>query len=721
MNRIPVAGKRALACAIAAILLAGAAPALADDDTADTDSARGAPVTLDQVVVTAERRATDLQKTPLAVGVIGGERLDRDSVRSLTDIRPGTVAGLDFPNQAGPNMGYRAIRGIGTGAPTTNAAVALYADDVFLPRIINGGIFGLPDVERIEVLRGPQGTLYGQSSSAGAIRIISITPDDAARAWASAGFGSHGTLELKGLVSGAIRPGLLYGSFAYAQRENDGTVWNATLGKDVNRVDTRQARAKFRLTPNDATEITLSIDVLDDATDNYAWTRANAEGWEPRVTYENKELLQGNTAAGFALNVASRLTEALEFKSITAWRQWEIAPNVWSYDGVPDYRYGWELDLDGHQFSQELQLNGSYDRLDFTAGVIGFVERLDVDRPAWTNRVYAGIASQTDVKSYAAYGQLRYAFTPRFGLTAGARFGRQSDAFDWVRYSTDSELERLEILDRLEDLEQRTSSFTPKVGVDFQWTPDTFVYFNIAKGEKSGGYNPVSGARAVAAIPVRPEEVTSYEFGLKNTALAGRLNTNLALFYNDFEDYQAGVANPVVDGQVVNGSVQVNAAEATLYGAEVEASFRATGNLLVHGSVTYVDSEFDEFLNPTGAPNSDFKGRPLPVPEWLAGLGIDYQVPLAIPGYLSLNATVSYRSEVPQLNAERTVYPERTLVDAGVTYQFAEGTWSVSAGVRNLLDETYAQQIQLVPAYDIVGHIYNDPRTWLITLRKDFR
>lgn len=719
MNRLTNPGPHALATAIAAALLAGSFSAVAGNE-AESDT-QSTPVTLDQIVVTSERRSSNLQQTPLAVGVVGGEDLERNNIRSLKDIRPGTVAGLDLPNQAGPNMGYRAIRGIGTGAPTTSAAVALYADDVFLPRIINGGIFGLPDVERIEVLRGPQGTLYGQNSSAGAIRIISITPDDNARAWGSVGLGSHGTFELKGLVSGAIQPGLLYGSFAYAQRENDGTVWNGTLNRDVNRIDTKQARAKFRLTPNDDTEITLSIDALDDASDNYAWTRVNAEGWQPRVTYENKELAQGNTAAGIALTVNSRLTDGLEFRSITAWRQWEIGPNVWSYDGIPDYRYGWELHLDGHQFSQELQVNGSYDRVDFTTGIIGFVEHLDVDRPAWTNRVYAGISSETDVKSYAAYGQLRYAFTPRFGLTAGARFGRQTDDFNWLRYTSNTDLEQVDVIARLENLNQRTSSFTPKIGVDFQWTPNTFVYFNIASGEKSGGYNPVSGAVAVASIPVRPEEVTSYEFGLKNTALSGRLNTNLAVFYNDFEDYQAGVANPVIDGQVINGSVQVNAAEATLYGAEIEASFRATGNLLIRGSVTYVDSEFDDFLNPTGAANSDFKGRPLPVPEWLAGINLDYQVPLPIPGYLSLNAGVSYRGEVPQLNAQRTVFPERTLVDAGVTYQFEEGSWSVSAGVKNLLDETYAQQIQLVPAYDIVAHIYNDPRTWVISLRKDFR
>ncbi|QLF93972.1 TonB-dependent receptor [Pseudomonas sp. ABC1] len=704
-----------------ALLVGASTPSMALQAEEQEPQARKDP-RLPDVIVTAERRETSLQQTPVAVGVLDAAALERKNSRGLQDLAAGAVAGLDAPGTTSSSMGYRSIRGIGSGSmPGHNSSVALYLDDVYIPRVINSGVFGLPDIERIEVLRGPQGTLYGQNSSAGAIKVISATPTDEYRASLSLGAGNHGSREAKAFITGAINPGLLYGSFAYTKRENDGTVRNRTLNKDVNRINTEQARAKLRLTPNDTTDIVLTGDALKDTSDNYALSRANAAGYplSERVTYEDKQLKAKNVNAGLSLKVATQLNDELEFKSITAWRRFKTDPDVWSYDGIPDRRFGWEFHLDQRQVSQEFQLNGQHGALSYTTGVIGFQERLKVNRPNWTFNAYNGITSDTDVQSLGVYGQAHYQLTERLGATAGLRFNKQKDEYDWTSYASNAALENLGTTGRLDGLTHKTDAWTPRLGLDYRINDNLFTYLSFAKGEKAGGHNVVSGSIAVAGLPIEPEQVTAYEWGLKSTALDGRLQSNLALFYNDFDDYQSGVSSPIVNGQVINGSVVVNAASAVLYGAELEVTARVTDDLKVNFNTTYVESEFKDFLNPTGNANTDYTGNSLPGPRWLAGAGFTWNLPFAIPGSAELYGDVSYRSREVQLTREAEV-PSRTLVNLGGTWYLPGDQWSLSLNVRNLLDKTYVTSSTWFAPFNILGETYNDPRTVLFSVKRDF-
>lgn len=705
----------ALLCGVNLSLAAFAGNSYAEEASASEESR------LPDVTVTAERRETSLQKTPVAVGVIGGGDLDKKNAKGLHDLAAGAVAGLDVPGTTAPSMGYRSIRGIGTGVPGQNSAVALYIDDVYIPRIINSGIFGLPDIEQIEVLRGPQGTLYGQNSSAGAIKVISATPTDEYHASLSVGAGNYGARESKGLISGALNPGVLYGSFAYTKRENDGTGRNKTLNKDVNRIDTEQARAKLRLLFNESTDAVLSIDGLKDTSDNYAQTRVNVPNWQRRVTYENKTLDTRNEGGGVSLKLTSQLNDQLQFKSITAWRGFKTDPNVWSYDGIPDRKYGWQFNLKQHQTSQEFQLNGDTGALSYTTGVIGFVENVKVNRPNWTNNVYNGITSETDVQTLGVYGQAHYKLTDKLGVTAGVRYNKQEDDYSWTGYRSNAALENVETTARLDGLGHDTQSWTPKLGIDYQLTDNLFSYLSYAKGEKAGGYNVVAGSAAVAGVPVEPEKVTSYELGLKDTSFDGRLQTNIAIFYNDFDDYQASISSPVVNGQVINGAVFVNAAKAVLYGAEFEVSARPTRALQLRFNATYIESEFKDFLNPTGSASSDYTGRSVPGPHWLAGAGISYRPEIAsLPGDIELFGDVSYRSKEAQLNTYPKPLPSRTLVNLGTVYTLPGDHWSVSLNVQNALNKTYPISRTYSSAFNILGETYNDPRTFLVSVKRDF-
>jgi iron complex outermembrane receptor protein len=264
------------------------------DETAATDmsavDSASASDAIPEVIVTAERRETSLEKTPVSVGVIGGVQVNEERYNQLSDLSS-SVASLQVPAASTPSLSYLFIRGIGTVSPTYDGAVGIYVDDVYQARIINSGIFGLPDIEQIEVLRGPQGTLYGQNTSAGAIKIISKTPGDDVQAYAQASGGDYGQVDSRIYVSGPLIPGVLAAGLAISHVENHGFTYDADTDREVNATHTDQARAKLHLTPGiEGLSATLSFYVLGDRSDNAYESPLNVPHPDPRVTYENLNL-----------------------------------------------------------------------------------------------------------------------------------------------------------------------------------------------------------------------------------------------------------------------------------------------------------------------------------------------------------------------------------------------------------------------------------------------
>jgi len=239
---------RYIRTATAAVAMAGAltaAPAIRAEVAAA--STKGVVDEIGEVFVTAERFAAPLEKTPVSVGVISDADLAGKGVKNLWDTN-GSVAGLYLPSYPS-NMQYVSIRGIGTADPGTFSAVGYYLDDVYLGRTFGRGPIDLPDVERIEVLRGPQGTLYGQNTSGGAIKVISRDPTDHPVAWASASVGDYGATEAHGYFNDGVVADLLNASLAYSHRQNGGDTLNAYRGAEVDRLFIDQIRAKLRFTP----------------------------------------------------------------------------------------------------------------------------------------------------------------------------------------------------------------------------------------------------------------------------------------------------------------------------------------------------------------------------------------------------------------------------------------------------------------------------------------
>ncbi len=679
--------------------------------------------TLPQVTVTAERRATKLQDTPVSVGVINGTTLRQNNNPSNRDLSA-TVAGLTAPGafQGNGGGGPIYIRGIGTSSPTYSSAVPIYIDDVYIARQLGDGIYlGMPDVQRVEVLRGPQGTLYGENSSAGAIKFVTVDPTDNT-AWIQGTGGSHDGWGTKGYVSRVIAPDLLYASFAFNHYQDLGEVYDPVRHQDVGASNVSQFRAKVRLTPTHDFDAVFSIDGTHVGGDTNTPIALNHLGSSPRTTFENTDPSVDRNIGGLSLRLTKIIDEHLTLKSITAYRQIRDDRNPTLLDGLPTDTFGFLINQHEHETTQEFQLLGDYGRFKFTTGIIGLREGFNTNRPAWTNGAYTGINSTVNNTSLAAYFQGTYQITDRLGATAGLRLNRDWQVFNEIGYKSNSSQAQLATTFSTGDLTQDVNSVTPKIGIDYKWSPDLFSYASITRGEKSGGYNPVAATLQIAQVAVNPERVTTYEVGTKATLFGNRLQANASIFYNDFDDYQAAIANAIVNGQAINGSVTVNAGKARTYGAELETTFRPLSNLLVSNWLTLLQGTFQQFANPTGAAALNYAGNVLPyISHFVAGTSATYTLPrFGLPGATRANATVRYLTPSYQDIGNTLRTPTQIYIDAGVSFAASGGHWSGQFQVRNLLNRYYVQQNFTTASIGLNSAFYNPGRTFQLSVRYDF-
>jgi iron complex outermembrane receptor protein len=703
----------ALSLALAATALHAVAETPAKDDA----------TALPEVKITAERRETKLQKTPITVNVLDDQTLARRGVAKLSDLA-GLAAGVNIPSQW-PNTQSVFIRGIGSSRPIGNPSVGWYLDDVYVPRSFGSSFIGsLPDIERIEVLHGPQGTLYGQNTSSGALKLITRQPTQDFNAWVSLGAGNQGQIESRGYLNGALKPDLLSGSLAVATSHLDGDVQNETLHRTVNGYGNQQLRGILKLTPENGLVATLTVDGLHgESAFSGSSSPLNYPGTGPRKNFSDYARTdQTYDSGGVSLKLEGGLTDTLSWKSVSAWRAFDVT--IPSDDPYPTYLSGFDQDLEQRQLSQEFQLFGDYDRFNFITGLMLWHETFDMDRLSWSRNNFSIIDSASTTRSVGLYGQGTYHFTDALGLTVGLRLNREWRELDSAAYRSNVARERVAQTYAVEGLKRTYSAATPKVTLDYQWSPNLLTYATVAIGETAGGWNPAAATLAIAQVPVDPEKVTSYEVGFKSTTFDGRLRNNVALFYNDYENYQASINDPVINGQPVTGAVIVNAGQAHTYGAELESVFQASSGLDLHLNLAYLVARFDEFLNPTGAASTDFTGTDMPyAPRWSGSVGANYRH--ALESGAQLRTNLDYRVEDTSYSAvsatrEFTRFPTTRYLDAGVSLTTASGAWTYSLTGKNLLNTTFQLPGSYIPALGYQSATYNRRRQLLLTVRHDF-
>lgn len=686
----------------ASTLALTAAPAMAQDAGPQQDEQAG---TLDDIVVTARRRGERLQDVPVAVTALTSETLENLQASDIGDLE-GAVPNLTL-HEGDANNAVIYLRGVGQvdSLAFADPGVGVYVDDVYLGRA-QGAFLSVYDVDRIEVLRGPQGTLYGRNTIGGAVKFVSsrLSAEPSGRLEASVG--DYNLREVRAAFGGALNDeGTVLARAAIAHASRDGYSENAFDGQDDGDRNQIAGRVSLEYRPSDAFSIRLNLDASSDSPDT-SRTPARATpvfGAYPatmddpfKVDADFNDLADLETF-GASVTAEYAFSDALTFKSVTAYRSMDYASHL-DLDATPDPIFGVYVDENQHQFSQEFQLSYVGDRLTAVGGLFYFDE---------TDLTYSGLLGPTiglvtgsindqHNRSYAIYGQGTYALSERLNLTAGLRY--TSEDKDFARTQTLYPTAPTTVPGRndpgmtLTDLDTSANwdSLSPKVGLDYEISGDVMGYVSVSRGFKSGGFdgraNDADGAR-----PYDPETLWAYEAGIKSSLFDRRVTANVAAFWNDYTDLQ--LSSFTSDGAGGFEALFTNAGAATIRGVELELAARPVQGLTLNGTIGYLDAQYDEYIGPGGADISDQREL-VNAPKWSTRLGAVYVAELGAAGRLTFGADAAYRSKVyPTVSSSEVLAQDGyTLVDAFVRWTDGNDRFSIELGGKNLTDERYVEQ-----------------------------
>lgn len=585
----------------AGVLTLAAAPAHAQQGTEQPAGSSSDSTAIEEIVVTAQRREQPLQAVPIAVTAIPVEQLESRRIQNLLDLRalaPNLLVSR-YPNS---NVATQvALRGGVTvnGAMYWEPSTGLYLDGVYLGKAV-GSVFDVVDAERIEVLRGPQGTLYGRNTMSGAVNIVTRAPTGEFQGQVSAEIGNYGH-HVEKLSVDLPKIGIARVSFGVRSENRDGLI-DLTYGSPGHSLDSRD---KF------GGRFALALDFTDDIVADYRFDYTKVDQLPPHsqlysvnartppftlaapyASTKREEQVSTNWPGyeqlrleGHSLTLSWDINESNTLKSISSYRELYNDDSV-DLDGVPLTIATANRISDFDQFSQELQWIGSTERLDYVLGLYYYDEDGYTINP---HVFFFGTDSSEygfGAEAFAAYTQLDFKVTDALTATAGVRWTDEDK--NTLRYKTVTGIGAP--IPRV-TAEESFSDTTPMASLAYKFGDVANVYVRYAEGFKSGGFQGEAGSAAEAVIPYEPEEQTTWEIGAKTTTLDGRLLFNVALFTNDIENMHVNRFTGLPGVSVIR-----NAGKAETKGVEVEALWQATDALRLQMNYGYLDAEWDEFM-----------------------------------------------------------------------------------------------------------------------------
>lgn len=664
--------------------------------TADAQSAAGTGIA--DIVVTAQKRAENLQSVPLAVSAFSGNALQNRAVSSLVDIQT-LVPSVNIQPQFA--AGVVTIRGIGFAVINAGAesSVALHVDGVYMSRPA-AALAGLYDVQRIEVARGPQGTLYGRNSTGGAINIVTNKPTSDWSGEARLTLGNYNEQALELAIGGPIIPDKLSFRVSGKIERRDGYDLNLFNGKHVEDLDTNAARAQLLLTPDERFSLLISADIFKENDSAFVFHYAgpangtvcnascgvNRGGTVPddiRDVDQNTPPVNRRNYKGLMATAKEKLSDAITLSSITGYRRTNSYFNA-DLDATSVYLTDVGRLERAKQFSEEAQV--SLETRKFT-GILGgyyFYENVLGQGTSVFNKAllpFSYFCQCGTLRTHAAagFGQLTFHATDALSFTVGGRYSHE----------TKQVLDEVLIFRPNPDTRRPASSpsklsfnsFTPKFAAEYKFGAGKMIYANIQRGFKSGGF-----ALGSVTPGFQPETVWSYEAGIKATWFDGMLRTNLAGFHYDYSNLQVGFVQgltPVIQ----------NAASARIDGAEFEIAFTPVKPLRLEAIGSYLDTRFVKYST---ADNSrpqlgilNLAGNQLSqAPKFSGTFAATYTVPVA-DGALDLRgeAFVSSRVYFSPFNTDVNSQARYHLFNAFATWK--RGKLSIGAYARNLTNKTY--------------------------------
>ena len=738
-NRFLFGRRAAAACAglLALIGATGTMPLWADEE-----------YTLQEVVVTAQKREENLRDVPIAISVFGADQIETRGIETAYDLSS-VVPNLQVshtPNNA--TYSQISIRGSNSINPAVynDTTVGIYVDGVYMAKSA-GSLVDLLDLQRIEVLRGPQGTLYGRNTLSGAVNYVTRQPSGELSGSGSLEGGNEGLWSARAALD-LPKVGIASLSVAGRIQRRDGWMKLAegSPGTSLGSLHNDQERVALKLDFTDNFTALYAFDIADynqasTATQLYSTNPAfwNAIGLgifntfasterqdEVAVNYPSRETLR---SSGHSLTLQWKLNENNRLKSITAYRELD-SDDFFDLDVTPLPLGQVERHQRYQQWSQEFQLTGNVDRWNYVTGLYYFGDHASSTDPQ--SFFFGAVASNPTyvlkTRAYAAYGQVDYKLTPAWTLSGGLRYSHEAmdtstTVYDNVNggylvpptpgHSSDGKV-------------------TPVAQVEYRATAQLNLYAKYSEGFKSGGLNPEGGSVTEVSTPYKPQTMDAFEVGAKTESTDHRLQFNAAAFYNKISDLQLNIFLPGAS----TVSVLRNAGKATVYGLELEGNFAFTDRVLLRASYGYLHSKYDQFID-AGVDQKDNRAFPH-APKNSFNVALDARLAQGSWGVLRGVVDYTYTGEFftyayqlassgPDYNPNQQVAANSMVRSVGLTnarlalseMHFGRSVKAdLALWVRNLADIKHPNNfIDFGPAFGSLTTAYwDDPRTYGATL-----
>ena len=712
----------------------------------------GPSAQLEVITVTARRRSENLQEVPVAVSAFGATELAESGIEDITDLQQ-RLPNTTLQVSRGTNTTLTAyIRGVGQQDPLWGfePGVGIYIDDVYVARP-QGAVLDILDVERIEVLRGPQGTLYGKNTIGGALKYVTRSLRDADPFSVEARVGSYSQQDLKLQASLPVIEDKFYigGAIASLNRDGFGTFINQ--GKENYNKDLFSGRISAEYYASDNLSFKFTADKTSDdsnAKGGHRLTPSDLTG-EPVLdnvfdTRAGMSTFNSVESEGYALHAEWAINEALTLRSITSSREGQTDTNI-DFDNTALRSFDVPARYDDDQFTQELQLNYTAENLELIGGLYYYTGEACGTFHAVLEEFAGGavpLSATTegcvDTDSTALYGQANWTINDKWSMTLGGRFTKDEKEafakntlylFQTVDFNTAPISPGIVRTDATGS--EDWSEFSPRVGFEYKTANDNLLYASYSEGFKSGGFDMRARTDLIGSgfAPYDPETVGTIEVGYKAELLDNRLRANIALFNSDYADQQVTIQRTIDNGADFASTV-LNAADSTIQGVELELVYAIADGLTGTFGVGLLDAKFDKVLT-----TSPVTGASVDVsniwgfantPDTSINLGFNYSNTVFSDWRMAITGNVAYRGdtqifEIPSALDEDSY----ALANAGVTFTAPDGKLWFSLQGKNLGDEEYrlagynfattAAGPGLGGEDTVIGY-YGDPRTFSLSV-----
>lgn len=678
---------------------------------------------IEEIVVTAQKREQSLQDVPIAITAFSSSDVERLNAADVSDLQystPNLFVGQN--SRSVPKIGLRGISDQSRN-PGYDNRVSVYVDGMYVGRSGASNQSTL-DLERIEVLRGPQGTLFGKNTVAGAISMTTKKPVEVFSGFIEAEVGNYDRLSVTGMVNGALIEDRLFAKLLLNDTQRDGHLDNLSNGKDLNGLDQQNARLQLRWLAGSATEMNFYIESSDNAGD-YVGAEAVPDMFagQPYTVNIDADTISFIEQFGTGLNIEHELDNEFTLTAISGYRESDSFARLdEDYSPFPIAVSNTREKSD--HFSQELRLSSpATEDYDYVIGLYYFDQTNESASSGLIGPAgpAAGLPANTrvdlpgavDVHSFAIFSHGNYRINEQLEITAGLRYTYEKKEVAFSITDTSGLFASGSFSD-----ERSASNWSPKLGLNYTVGEDLMVYGSYAKGFKSGGWN-IDFLSSFDNIDFDDEEVDSFELGIKSTLADGRVRLNAALFHADYSNYQVFQFVPQTNGTTL--FTLTNAGEVTSRGVEMDINWAVTDAVSLWASYGYTDAVFEKFKNGGGA-GIDFDDNKAPdAPENNVSIGVEYRHSLADLGDLILQLDYSYRDQfyTHPNNFEVNRVESYDLVNGRIGIESDDGVWSVFAWAKNLTDNQEINN-RNVSFFGIARASYTEPRTYGVSLKYHF-